>query len=247
MTVLEYERSYPDAGPRITLQELEERCQAYEGDEGGYDRYYAPSCSLVSFGIQNKRWDCICGGTSLLVYAWNAPFYRKPFDYASLEASLRTYWDSLMAFRERLLSPLDSNDQLEIERIFNALTSALSSGRTRAQVSAAKALHVIAPNFFPIWDSSIAYDEYSCPYDEEPRLAYVVFCERIRERVLSLQAQWDSLGADHWLRRKSLLKRIDEFNFVSRPPRRRLLGERLTIRFALTVMRPSERHPSPKC
>ena len=219
MTVSEYERSYPDQGPRITLQGLEGQCQAYESDEGGYDRYYAPSCSLVTFGIQNERWDCICGGTSLLVYAWNAPFYRKPFDYASLEAALRTYWTPLMAFRERVLSLLNSNDQMEIERIFNTLTIALSSGRARAQVSAAKALHVIAPNFFPMWDSSIAKNEYNCPYLEEPGLAYAVFCKRIRGRVVSLQAQWDSLAADHWLRRKPLLKRIDEFNFVSRPRR----------------------------
>ncbi len=40
-----------------------------------------------------------------------------------------------------------------------------------------------------------------------------MFCKRIRGRVVSLQDQWDSLASDHWLRRKPLLKRIDEFNF----------------------------------
>jgi len=219
MTVSEYQQKHPDQGPRITLLELERQCQAYERDEGGYDRYYAPSCSLVTFGIQHERWDCICGGISLLVYAWNAPFYRNPFDYALLETSLRSHWLLLMAFRARPLSSLNSNDQLGIERIFNALTSALSPGRARAQVSAAKALHVIAPTFFPMWDNSIAYDGYNCPYDEEPGAAYVAFCERIQERVASLQADWDSLAAEHWLTQKPLLKRIDEFNFMSRPPR----------------------------
>jgi hypothetical protein len=219
MTLSAYEQKHPDQGLRITLSELERQCQAYERDQGGYDHYYAPSCNLVSFGIQHQRWDCICGGTSLLVYAWNAPFYRSPFDYASLEASLRRHWPLLMAFRARHLSPLNDTDQLEIELIFDALTSVLSSGRARAQVSAAKALHVIAPNFFPMWDNSIAYNEYNCPYDEMPGLAYVVFCVRIQERVASLQADWGSLAAGDWLKQKPLLKRIDEFNFMSRPPR----------------------------
>jgi hypothetical protein len=222
MTLSEYEQQNPDSGPRITLPGLETQCQAYERDEGGYDRYYAPSCSLVSYGIQNERWDCICGGTSLLVYAWNAAFYRSPFDYASLEASLRNNWRFLIAFRSRQLSTLNGNgnDQPEIERLFNDLTSVLSSGRARAQVSAAKALHVIAPSFFSMWDNSIASRVYNCPYDGEPGLAYVAFCERIRGRVASVQADWDSLPPGHWLRRKLLLKRIDEFNFMSRPPRR---------------------------
>ncbi len=156
MTLSEYEQQHADRGPLITLPGLETQCQAYERDEGGYDRYYAPSCSLVSHGIESERWDCICGGTSLLVYAWNAPFYRSPFDYASLEASLRNHWILLMAFRDRQLSTLNGDDQLEIERLFDDLTSALNSGRARAQVSAAKALHVIAPSFFPMWDNSIA-------------------------------------------------------------------------------------------
>ncbi len=79
---------------------------------------------------------------------------------------------------------------LEIERVFNALTRVLSSGRARAQVSAAKALHVVAPSFLPMWDSSISSKMYNCPYDEEPGMAYVAFCERIRLRVASLQVGW---------------------------------------------------------
>src|SRR5271168_4156414 len=101
MTLSKYEQKHPDQGPRITLIELEKKCRAYEQNEGGYDRYYAPSCSLVSFGIQNDRWDCVCGGISLLGYAWNAPFYRSPFDYAAVEDSLRGHWPLLMAFRVR--------------------------------------------------------------------------------------------------------------------------------------------------
>jgi hypothetical protein len=70
-----------------------------------------------------------------------------------------------------------------------------------------------------MWDNSIANNEYNCPYDEKPGLAYVAFCVRIQERVASLQADWDLLATENWLRQKPLLKRIDEFNFMSRPPR----------------------------
>ena len=217
MTLIKFRENYPDHGPQITFTELEAESRVYERDEAGNDRYYAPACSLVSHGIQNERWHCICGGTSLLVYAWNAPFYRRPFDYASLEASLQNYLSLLIAFRRRDLTTLNLDEEPEIEQIFEALTKALGTGRARAQVSAAKALHVIAPSFFPMWDHSIAFDLYNCPYNQEPGVAYVAFCERIRTRIASLQDDWNTLPPTHRLRQKAILKRVDEFNFMRRP------------------------------
>lgn len=220
MTLIEYRTLYPDRGPEISLRDLETRCEEYEREEGGYDRYYRPSCGLVGYGIQNERWDCICGGTSLLVYAWNAPFYRAPFDYGRLKASLRNRWQLLTSFRRRPLATFNPDDEAVIEEAFNDLTNVLSSGNRRAQVSAAKALHAIAPDFFPMWDRSIADALYNTPYADEPGVAYLAFCGRIRSRVVSLQPDWDSLDRNHWLRNKPILKRVDEFNFMRRPRRR---------------------------
>jgi hypothetical protein len=221
MTISEYELINPEPATQITLQALEEECQAYQEDDAStaYDAYYAPASRLVFYGAQHDLWDSICGGVCLLVYAWNAPFYRSPFSYTSFEANLRTEWNTLIEFRLRPLVSLNSDDHQHIQRVFESLTIALSSGGRRAQVSAAKALHIVAPTFFPMWDHAIAYDGYNCPYGKEPGLAYVAFCRRIQIRVRSLQADWDSLPNTHWLRAKPLLKRIDEFNFMRRPPR----------------------------
>lgn len=172
----------------------------------------------MTLGIENQLWDCICGGVALIVYAWNAPFYRRPFDYAGLENSLRSQWRVLMPFRDRALTTLHDDDGPQIEQVFIVLMRALMGGRARAQVSAAKALHVMGPNFFPMWDYKIAHEIYNCPYYEDPELAYFAFCRRIRQRVMTIQPAWDSLDKDYWLRRKVILKRIDEFNFMRRPP-----------------------------
>jgi hypothetical protein len=81
-------------------------------------------------------------------------------------------------------------------------------------VSAGKALHLLAPNFFPLWDQYIA-PAHGCPYmGELPSVAYIVFTRKIRAMAVQLR---DELANDgdvrkEWLSSKTLLKRIDEHN-----------------------------------
>lgn len=81
-----------------------------------------------------------------------------------------------------------------------------------------KALHLLAPNFFPLWDQYIA-PEYCCPFRNElfPHVAYRVFCGRIQELASSLESEIAKapLATDSWLLSKPLLKRIDEHNYVT--------------------------------
>lgn len=75
----------------------------------------------------------------------------------------------------------------------------------RSPVSAAKALHALAPAFLPLWDHKIAW-KYGCRYEANPVGAYIKFCGLMRD--FALKASGWHLPAD-----KTLLKLIDEFNY----------------------------------
>lgn len=74
----------------------------------------------------------------------------------------------------------------------------------RSPVSVTKTLHLLAPNFFPLWDEKIAR-AYGCYYNENPAEKYVSFCkvvETIADKVKDYIERSD----------KSILKLIDEYN-----------------------------------
>ena len=75
----------------------------------------------------------------------------------------------------------------------------------KSPVSAAKALHLLAPKFFPLWDDKIAR-AYRCNYDTNPAEKYVSFCKItkiIAEKVKDYDIQTD----------RTLIKLVDEYNF----------------------------------
>ena len=82
----------------------------------------------------------------------------------------------------------------------------LKNGEERkSQVSAAKILQVLAPNFFPLWDNKIA-KEYRCSYENNPEEKYLEFCYLNKEIVSGLERKIKKPG-------KTILKIIDEYNY----------------------------------
>lgn len=75
----------------------------------------------------------------------------------------------------------------------------------RSSVSASKALHLLAPGFFPLWDDKISR-AYRCYYDVNPAEKYISFCKitkTIANRVKDSGIQSD----------RTLVKLVDEFNY----------------------------------
>src|SRR5215211_8690787 len=81
-------------------------------------------------------------------------FYRfTPFDsrhFADLERVVTTIQQDLVALRERSLERFSSEDAATVETLFGDFEKVLGP------VGAAKALHLLAPQFFPLWDRAIA-------------------------------------------------------------------------------------------
>jgi hypothetical protein len=207
---------HPLSVKAVSLSELESECRAFEEWEPR-DSMYRVSTFLVRewWGDPAKLVDAL----SVLLLVWNGAFYRYGnFDEETLEACLREYEVTLNAFREREIASFCEADEAETGRLFNALSKALGrkSDGVESPVSAGKALHLLAPNFFPLWDQYIA-PSYESPYTGElASVAYIAFTRRIRAVAVKLTGELlnDGVTQREWLSRKPLLKRIDEFNYM---------------------------------
>lgn len=149
---------------------------------------------------------------TVLLLTWNGAFYRYGmFDQVGLEAWLQEHWDSVSALRKRQIVTFSHADETLIAELFQGLLVALqiASGTSRGKkspVSVAKALHLLAPEFLPLWDKEIAAS-YGCAYTKNPSEAYLRFCHINREIAARLALFLPT-------NEKPLLKRIDEFNYA---------------------------------
>lgn len=211
-----YLRRHALAIPKISLSELEAQCRAFEAWEPR-DSMYRVSTFLV-----REWWNDpakLVDALSVLLLVWNGAFYRYgEFDQQALEMCLRENEGLLNAFRSREISSFGEADEEDTGRLFLRLSEALKRvvDGVRSPVSTGKALHLLAPNFFPLWDQYIA-PAYGCPYSGElAGVAYIAFMRKTRSLAVQLTAE---LAADEgprkrWLLGKTLLKRIDEFNYM---------------------------------
>ena len=200
----------------FSLSALEAECRAFEVWEPR-DSMYRVSTFLVRewWGDPAKLVDAL----SVLLLIWNGAFYRYgTFDEATAETCLRDNQTVLDGFREREIASFSGADEKETGRLFNLVSQALARkvDGVESPVSAGKALHLLAPSFFPLWDQYIA-PAYNCPYTGElASVAYIVFTQKTRAISAQLTTELASAGElqREWLLRKPLLKRIDEYNYM---------------------------------
>ena len=132
----------------ISLADLESQCRVFEEWEPR-DSMYRVSTFLVRewWSDPAKLVDAL----SVLLLIWNGAFYRYGgFDEQALETCLRQSKAMLNSFRDREISSFREADESDTERLFVVLSQALkrTSDGVESPVSAGKALHLLAPNFF---------------------------------------------------------------------------------------------------
>lgn len=150
-------------------------------------------------------------GLGVLLLTWNHAFYRfGGFDFDQLEECIDGSLSKLNGLRTRDIFTLSSDDEANIKDLFANFLEALqiASGKkqgTKSPVAVAKALHLLAPDFFPIWDAAIA-QEYGCHYSNNPGEQYVSFCKRTKAMADTVRDYIDDPS-------KTLCKLIDEYNY----------------------------------
>lgn len=178
------------------------------------DPMYKVATRLVknSWGI----WDEVSDGLGVLLLTWNQACYRYGiFDFDKLEAFLNKRQGDLNKLRDRSIETLDKADEDKIRTLFTELLTALASkGKAgkfkKSPVAVAKALHILAPYFFPIWDNAIA-NAYGCHWMNSEKAAekYIDFCwknKALVEHIKGLNIPDE--------KKRSWLKLIDEYNYA---------------------------------
>jgi hypothetical protein len=92
---------------------------------------------------------------------------------------------------------------------FLMLSLQISSGKSKGRtgpVGTAKALHLLGPGFFPIWDDKIA-KAYGCLYGKTSSGRYIKF--------IGISVEMSKVLAPHVHRTdRSILKLMDEYNYA---------------------------------
>jgi len=153
-------------------------------------------------------------GLGVLLLTWNQAFYRYgTFNFDKLEKCIKNNLEKLQKFRQRNITTLSESDEQDIKELFEEFMESLkiASGDVQGRkspVAVAKALHLLAPNFFPLWDDRIA-KAYGCYYDDEPSKRYIKFMKIMKEFSEKVKEYIDLSKYPN----KTLLKLIDEYNY----------------------------------
>ena len=189
-------------------EEFLKGCEEFEKHEKRDAMYKVATFLVLHFWGKPSE---ITDGLGVLLLTWNQAFYRYGiFDFDKLEKCITNNFNKIENFRNRDLSRLEDSDEDDIKELFVKFLEALqiASGRrqgTKSPVAVAKALHLLAPNFFPLWDNNIAR-AYGCYYDENPAEKYVSFCKITKALV-------DKVTSFISRSEKTLIKLIDEYNY----------------------------------
>ena len=193
----------------IKPNEVEEGSKAFRSHEKR-DAMYKVATFLVDhfWGKPQEMADAL----GVLLLTWNNALYRYGmFDFAKLEQTLARRMSKLQAFRKRDILSFSNADVKTVKILFNEFLNALKiaegkSKGTRSPVAVAKALHLLAPAFFPLWDDKIAKG-YDCYYLTDPSGMYLVFLRISKNLAEQLKGKIQTGGT-------TLLKMIDEYNYA---------------------------------
>lgn len=149
-------------------------------------------------------------GLGVLLLTWNHAFYRYgELNFDDLEKFLKRNKPIIVSFKKRNISSLSNDDKKPIKTLFDQLLDALKieskRGTRKSPVGVGKALHLLCPNFFPIWDEKIAR-AYKCYYGTDPSEKYFQFC-KINKKLSGIITEYDIKS------NKTTLKLIDEYNY----------------------------------
>lgn len=141
---------------------------------------------------------------AVLLQTWNKAYYQyhpaRAAHFADIDDLVARHRGTIATFRKRSMAELGPEDRPKIERLFNDFESLLGP------VGAAKALHLLAPRVFPLWDRAIA-KAYGLALGRRGTNAtrYISF-------IATSLRQSNALGGEEGLGRNPL-KALDEYNY----------------------------------
>lgn len=195
---------------RVTPSEFEQGYRIFQSKDPRDAMYKTATFVVEHFWGRPRE---MADGIGVILLTWNQALYRYgTFDFEILEEVLRNNMDVFEEFRIRNILTLTDADKPIIEQLFQLLLDALriKEGKRKdykSPVAVAKALHLLAPAFFPLWDDKIS-NGYNCRYSHHPAQQYLSFAFKMQ----TLAGELHHLVPPDCGR--TFLKLIDEYNFA---------------------------------
>lgn len=186
-----------------TVEELKDARRRFREYEPR-DLFYRVASELIDLALAGKTRITVAEALAVLLQTWNAQYYQfRPFTeehFREIEKLLQTDLDQVLTFRNRSIDSATKDDLETVEALFNRFEQVLGP------VGAVKSLHLLAPNFFPLWDREIA-KRYRCELNKVGANGanYMAFFLNTLQQVKSLLPMMPG--------KPDLLKGIDEYNY----------------------------------
>lgn len=140
---------------QIQAAEIREARRIYREKESR-ELFYKVAVELISLAMRGKTKLTVAEALSVLLQTWNREYYRyRKFDAehrAEIAKLLGDCGATLTRYRQSSIESVgsDGGQGGSISELFQAFEHVLGP------VGAAKALHLLAPTVFPLWDRAIA-------------------------------------------------------------------------------------------
>ena len=171
-----------------------------------HKRYEEEVCThfVYDLAIEEIRAGRSAEGIVLLLVVWNR-LNTTEFDPKHLRDALRENACIIADFEHRSISQMKDADQSAVVDLFQALDGVPYIG----PIGAAKSIHLLAPDFLPLWDSDIAK-----AYGRQLGLDSVT--ERSPEGYWAFmrmtKKQYENVEPE-WCLDVGILKALDEYNY----------------------------------
>jgi hypothetical protein len=191
---------------KLTVDLLRRAHRVFEEEEPR-NLFYRAATYLIERALEPSPRLSLAESLAVLLQTWNAQFYRfhGKFTHQRLGALQRVLdmnMGTLIVLRNQRLGAHDV-DAASVAGLFTQFEGELG------QVGAAKALHLLAPRYFPLWDQAIATRAYRLSLASPAAASYLKLMGIVRSEIKGCGG-WTAFGED-----ENPVKLIDEWRYCT--------------------------------
>ncbi|MEA3397602.1 MAG: hypothetical protein U9R05_09095 [Chloroflexota bacterium] len=169
------------------------------------DSFYYQARELVDQAIVEKSWPNVAEALGVVLKTWNKNYYHYTVTFdkkhvAEIACLIQHHAPIILSFRQRSIEAYSGTDEPTVVELFQDFEKVVG------RVGAAKCLHLLAPSFFPLWDTKIAKGyglRFRCQGENGS-----LYCRFMRITKI----QYEALGGEQVIG-PNPLKALDEWNY----------------------------------
>jgi hypothetical protein len=189
--------------PVPTIAQLAQAVRRLETETG--DPFYRVATELVELANQRKTKIKVSEALAVLLLTWNMSYFRfhperRPRLVGDLDDQLARHKRALARFRSTCIESFSADNEGAARTVFESFDGVLGA------VGTAKALHLLAPRFFPLWDTKIANAYELRGHGADRYLSFINLVKRQCEVLGGIGAIERAVGCN-------ALRALDTFNY----------------------------------